>query len=203
MLLIARHGETAWSEPGRLISRTDLPLTADGIAQARTLAEALARVTLGEIRTSPAQRARRTAELVGAAQVPPLTPAVDDRLREVDLGPFEGHTPRELVDGPLAEAFARWRTDPPTFAPGMETYEAAAVRVGGVVAETSIGTGVVLLVTHAYLARIAIASLTGMPLANVRRLRLDYGRIAVVRWEDALPRLAGLNLDTFWLSSRP
>lgn len=203
VILIARHGETAWSAPGRLISRTDVPLSPEGEACARALADALSGVPLAAIRTSPSVRAARTAEAVAAAQGGARAPEVDERLREVDLGPFEGQTPADLLRGPLADAFRKWRADPPLFAPGMETYDRAAARVEEVVREVSASDGISLLVTHAYLARIAAASLIGMPLGNVRRLRLDYGRMIVIRWEDGLPRLAGLNLDSYWLSSLP
>jgi probable phosphoglycerate mutase len=203
VLLIARHGETAWSAEGRLQSRTDLPLSAEGEAQARALGDALATVPLAAIRTSPSVRAVRTAEIVAAAQARAPAPVVDDRLREVDLGPFEGQTPAELRGGPLARAFEEWRGDPPVFAPGMEPYDLGAARVGDVISAFRATEGITLLVTHAYLARLAVASLIGLPLANVRRLRLDYGRLAVVRWEGELPRLAGLNLGSFWLSPLP
>jgi broad specificity phosphatase PhoE len=42
-LLLIRHGETAWSRTGQYGGRTDLPLTAVGVAASRELGPVLAR----------------------------------------------------------------------------------------------------------------------------------------------------------------
>lgn len=64
-LLLVRHGETEWTLSRRHTGLTDLPLTVNGEAQARTLAPLLAEHAVALALTSPLRRARRTAELAG------------------------------------------------------------------------------------------------------------------------------------------
>ena len=62
---LVRHGETEWSRDGRHTSSTDLALTPEGEAVARTLRPRLAEVSFDLVLTSPMQRARVTADLAG------------------------------------------------------------------------------------------------------------------------------------------
>ena len=91
-LVLVRHGETEWSRTMRHTGNTDLALTEEGEAQARSVVERLAGRELALVLTSPLQRARRTAELAGYGDraVP------DDDLRERDYGDYEGLTTKEI-----------------------------------------------------------------------------------------------------------
>jgi broad specificity phosphatase PhoE len=90
-LILVRHGETEWSKSGQHTGRTDVPLTAEGEANAAALAPALARLKISAVFTSPASRAVRTAELAG------LTGARQDPdLQEWDYGGYEGLTTAQI-----------------------------------------------------------------------------------------------------------
>ncbi len=60
-LLLVRHGETEWSRSGQHTSWTDLPLTAHGEEQAKSLAPLLTGRTYARALASPLSRALRTA----------------------------------------------------------------------------------------------------------------------------------------------
>src|SRR5690242_4519513 len=93
-ILLLRHGETEWSRTGRHTGRTDVPLTARGEEQARALAPLLTGRSFSLALTSPAARARRTAELAGLTA---LTGAeVDPDLWEWDYGGYEGVTTHDI-----------------------------------------------------------------------------------------------------------
>ncbi|NEA29715.1 histidine phosphatase family protein, partial [Actinomadura bangladeshensis] len=62
-LILVRHGETEWSRARRHTGLTDVPLTARGEEQARALRPALKERRVVRTLVSPAERARRTAEL--------------------------------------------------------------------------------------------------------------------------------------------
>lgn len=83
-LWLARHGATDWSESGRLLGWTDVPLNRAGRNQARRIGELLSHVSLTSCWSSDLRRATETARLaVGDA-------VADLRLRELDFGDLEG-----------------------------------------------------------------------------------------------------------------
>lgn len=92
-LVLVRHGETAWSSAGRHTGRSDVPLTAEGEAQARATGEALRGREFGLVLTSPLGRARRTAELAGYGGS-----ETDPDLAEWDYGVVEGLTRTQVSD---------------------------------------------------------------------------------------------------------
>src|SRR5262245_10728180 len=90
---LARHGETAWTVSGQHTgSRTDLPLTERGEANAVSLGERLRGLTFARVWTSPLRRARRTCELAGFGAVA----ETDPDLVEWDYGEYDGRTLAEV-----------------------------------------------------------------------------------------------------------
>ena len=62
---LVRHGETEWSRSGQHTSRTDLPLTPEGVRQAESLKRMLAGHSFALVLSSPMKRALETCRLVG------------------------------------------------------------------------------------------------------------------------------------------
>jgi broad specificity phosphatase PhoE len=133
-----RHGETSWNAEGRLQGTRDIALNDLGRRQAaqagNVLAELLARDGQEKSKipcvASPLLRARATMELVRATlQLPPQDYALDNRLREIGYGHWEGST---LAEMELADPvfFARRSADKWTLAPeGGETYASVQLRM--------------------------------------------------------------------------
>jgi probable phosphoglycerate mutase len=126
-----RHGETDWNKTGRLQGTLDIPLNDLGREQAvhagRVLGGLIARDGRDAARlpfvASPLGRARMTIELARAQlQLPPSDYALDDRLREIGYGTWEGRTlPEAEAQDP--ELYARRLQDKwGVGAPGGETY---------------------------------------------------------------------------------
>jgi broad specificity phosphatase PhoE len=106
-IVLVRHGETEWSRSGQHTGVTDLPLTEEGEAQARSVAPKLAGRAFALVLTSPMQRARRTAELAGFGD----RAEVDDDLRERNYGVYEGRTTKDIrLERPGWDV---WRDDCP------------------------------------------------------------------------------------------
>ena len=126
-----RHGETDWNRTGRLQGTLDIPLNDLGREQAvhagRVLGGLIARDgrntnTLPFV-ASPLGRARTTMELARAQlQLPPAEYALDERLREIGYGTWEGRTLAE-AEAQDPDVYARRLEDKWTVgAPGGETY---------------------------------------------------------------------------------
>lgn len=74
-------------ERGRILNYSDAPLTATGRTQAEHVAAALEGVRVDAVFSSDLARAVQTAEIVAGGRLPVL---LDRRLREVDLGDYDG-----------------------------------------------------------------------------------------------------------------
>jgi broad specificity phosphatase PhoE len=133
-----RHGETQWNADGRLQGVQDIPLNDLGRKQAAHAGSILAGLferhghdkTQLPFVSSPLGRARATMELVrGVLRLPPQDYAIDDRLREIGYGEWEGSTLAEMqVAAP--ELFAKRQVEKWTVAPpGGETYVAVQQRM--------------------------------------------------------------------------
>ena len=88
MLYIIRHGKTEMNSRMLMQGRSDLPLNESGFEQA---AEAASRfesmgVRIEKVYTSPLVRAVQTAEKIA----PEAEFVIDERLIEMDYGPYEG-----------------------------------------------------------------------------------------------------------------
>jgi probable phosphoglycerate mutase len=133
-----RHGETDWNVQGRLQGGIDTPLNKLGLTQAthagRVLADLLARdgraaSGLAYV-ASPLQRARRTMDLVRAElKLPAGGYALDDRLREIGYGHWEGSTLAQArVSHPELYA-SRERDKWGALPPGGESYASVQLRM--------------------------------------------------------------------------
>lgn len=83
----ARHGETELNAQNRVCGAIDLPLTQNGIEQAKRLAGLLKDKGIEKIYCSDMIRARQTAEIVGSTLE--IQPIADPRLREMCFGSLE------------------------------------------------------------------------------------------------------------------
>ena len=87
-ILFARHGETDWNRARRYQGHADESLNELGRAQARQLAEELSARTISAVYSSDLRRASETAEIVAASLG--LSVSLDARLREIDVGSWQG-----------------------------------------------------------------------------------------------------------------
>ena len=110
-----RHGETEWNAEGRLQGAQDIPLNDLGRKQAVSAGSILAQLLARDRRSeqslsfvaSPLGRARSTMELVrGVLRLPPFDYSIDDRLREIGYGRWEGSTLAQMQASD-PELFAR------------------------------------------------------------------------------------------------
>jgi broad specificity phosphatase PhoE len=133
-----RHGETAWNAAGRLQGALDVPLNDLGRRQAAQAGNILADLFARDGRdkaslafvASPLGRARATMDLVREVLgLPSDGYALDDRLREIGYGRWEGSTLAEM-QAQDPQLFARRQTEKWTMSPpGGETYASVQLRM--------------------------------------------------------------------------
>lgn len=154
---LVRHGQTERSARSAYSGRLDVPLTEAGREQARAVAARLADDGVDAVVTSPLARARDTAAAIAAAANVALT--VDERLTEIDYGPFEG-LDREQARERIGAAFGAWREDP-FGAPvaGMEPLDEALERARAATADALGAHRHPVLVGHQGILRIVLVAL--------------------------------------------
>lgn len=112
VILLARHGQTRFNAERRLQGHLDSPLTARGVAQAQAMGRAVAgevgRAPL-TILSSPLGRAETTARIIAGMVSAEIT--LDDNLREVSLGLWDGHTDDEIEAGWPGARDGLWHGD--------------------------------------------------------------------------------------------
>jgi broad specificity phosphatase PhoE len=171
-LFLVRHGATVLSAEDRFAGATDVDLSEEGHHQAARLGERLADDRITAVYCSPLRRTRDTAAYI--ARPYGLTLQIEDGLREIDHGRWEGLT-RAEVEAQFGDEYARWEEDPFTFAPqggecGLDVM-ARSLPVIRRIIERHPGENVAV-VSHKATIRLAISSLLGFD-ARGYRDRLD------------------------------
>ena len=187
-VVLIRHGATDWSSARRHTGRTDVPLNAEGEAQARALAPAMkdlaARSPL-DILASPLQRAWRTAALAGLV---PYT--LDDDLVEWDYGAYEGlTTPQIRAGAPGWTVFSQPCPDGETASEVAARCDRVLARIGAAAEGTT-----TVVVAHSHLLRSLAARWLGRPVSDGGMLELSVASTSVLGVEHGVRSLRHWNL---------
>lgn len=182
-----RHGETEWNALGRLQGAQDVPLNARGRGQALHAAGVLADLFSREDKdraalpyvSSPLGRARQTMELArGRLELPHSDYSLDDRLREIGYGTWEGLTLAES-EASDPDIYARRLADKWTVAPaGGETYAAVQLRMLDWYESLLVDT---VAVAHGGTCRALMVALGIETPASAAELYIEQGAVYVFR----------------------
>jgi probable phosphoglycerate mutase len=190
-LILLRHGETEWSKAGKHTGRTDIPLSPEGKAAAAALAPALARRHFVAVFSSPAQRARDTAELAGLTNV-----TIDPDLQEWDYGGYEGLTTPQIRQ--QRPGWYLWRDGvvPKDAEHPGESVNQVGARADAVLAMVRplLAQGDVALVSHAHMLRVLTARWLGLDPDCGRLFRLGTGTLSVLGTEHDMPVILTWNV---------
>jgi probable phosphoglycerate mutase len=167
-LHLVRHGDTLQAAEGYFAGDIDPPLTDRGRAQAEAVGKVASRLDLAAVYVSPKLRARQTAEPI--LRECKLEPVVEDGLREIAYGAWEGRKESEIkVSDP--DMYSAWSQDPALVSPpGGESAFAIAARALPclVRARREHPNGNVMFVSHKATVRIMVCALLGVPLGRFR-----------------------------------
>ncbi len=190
MIYLVRHGETEFNREGRYQGRLDSPLTDRGRRQARLCGQLLARhVDSGAIWTSPLPRAVETARVVEAA-LPDAELRIDERLREVSFGLWEGLTRAEIVAGwpgiRKRHPPQQWKLN----APDGEATEALMARLQALLQDAASRPEDVILVGHGIAGRLIRGLHSGLTLSAALQLPAPQGVVYRLRRGGVIDTLA-------------
>ena len=186
-LILVRHGETDWNREGRLQGGQDIPLNDLGRRQAAEAAERL-RTLAPDFATldyigSPMHRARETMDILRATlDLAPGAYHLDDRLKELTFGAWEGFTWRDIRKAEREQAQLRERDKWSFVPPGGESYAMLAERVRPVLEELP---GETVIVSHGGVARALLALGGAVPPPKASMVEIWQGKILTVTGNQA------------------
>ena len=173
VVYLARHGETAWTISRQHTGATDLPLTAQGEAEAVRLGERLEGLTFAAVLTSPLQRAVRTCELAGFGSAAEVEPD----LLEWDYGAYEGRTSADIrAERPDWQLFRDG-------CPGGESPDQVGARADRVVRRVRAIGGDVLLFSSGHFLRVFAARWLGLEAGTGTYFLLGTASLSAVGYE--------------------
>jgi broad specificity phosphatase PhoE len=194
-LVLARHGNTF--EPNDKVvwvgARTDLPLTAKGREQASALGEALQpdRARIARVIAGPLKRTREHAEIVSRALGAEDSVAIDERLREIDYGLWEGKSSGEIQEAYGDAGLDAWNKHSiwPKYAnwsPNPELIKKNVSELANELAENSSSEEIVLLVTSNGILRFFLHLIPGAfeKMSKEGGLKVATGHCCVLRKDD-------------------
>lgn len=191
LVLLIRHGHTPTA--GRILTgwARGVHLSERGRAQAEALVRRLEGVPIDAVYSSPLERCRETAAPLARARGLPVRTRRD--LLEVNYGEWSGRSIRQLARTRTWRAVQR--TPSAVRFPGGETLPEVQARAIDAVRDIAQAhpEGIVAVVTHADVVRLALAGLLGLPLDLYQRLTVDPGSVSAVAFHDAEVRALRVN----------
>src|SRR5690606_5626986 len=192
---LLRHGACAGGDIFR--GSSDIALSAEGLTQMQQVVASCSGWSL--IVTSPLQRCAQFAKTLAHSQS--VDCVVDERLRELDFGDWEGQEIAAVWREDTARIQA-WSQDPScSTPPNGEALSSLAQRV-----QTCFDDLLrdhrgqhLLLVTHGGVMRVALGQALGMPLSHLNRLDVPYACLSTLAFYtdettgDRMTRLLGHN----------
>jgi probable phosphoglycerate mutase len=194
-IIFLRHGQAKNNTDRILAGRTPgVPLTDTGIKQAEQTGKLLEDMNISAIYSSPIQRAKHTAEIVGEHNS--IDVIIDDRLIELDMGKFTG-VPYDEIFASHGNVFMKFYNDELEIAHnGVETFADVKKRVLGIVdhvIEKHPDENVVL-VTHMDPIKAMLSTIVDLSPTNLFELIIANASLSVFKEKDRKFSLSGINV---------
>jgi probable phosphoglycerate mutase len=194
-IIFLRHGQAKNNIERILTGRTPgVPLTEKGIEQAEKAAKFLEHMNISAIYSSPIERARHTAEIVGKHNSLDIT--IDDRLIELDMGKFTG-VPYDEIFTSHGNVFMKFYNGELEIAHnGVETFSEVKRRVLGIVdhvIENHPNQNVVL-VTHMDPIKAMLSTVVDLTPTNLFELIIANASLNIFREYQGKFSISGLNV---------
>ena len=183
-IILIRHGETVWNSQQRMQGHSNSDLSSVGQAQIQALGQWMKNVPFDLIYSSDSLRAKQTAEAITQFSGHELK--IDLRLREKNLGVFEGLTSEEARER-HPEVFRLFKTAGSKYVIDEgESTQQLQDRALEIVDEIRIKHPEehVLLVTHGGFIRVVMKHSLGLSLETPTRFLIRNTGVFRLVWED-------------------
>ena len=183
-IILIRHGETEWNSQQRMQGHSNSDLSPVGQAQIQALGQRMKNVPFDLIYSSDSLRAKQTAEAI--TQFSGHVLKIDLRLREKNLGVFEGLTSEEARER-HPEVFRLFKTAGSKYVIDEgESTQQLQDRALEIVDEIRIKHPEehVLLVTHGGFIRVVMKHSLGLSLETPTRFLIRNTGVFRLVWED-------------------
>lgn len=195
-VILVRHGEPDESVHGRCYGQLDPGLSPRGREQMRRTWRLLDSQPVAAIYSSPSRRAVESTQL-RARDTPSV--AIDERLREINFGAFEGLAYREIA-ARYPKTYEEWMTRPTSVAfPGGESFAAMSERVRPAFEHfRRLHSGrTVAIVSHGGVNRIVLATALDLDARHIFRFDQAYACANVIDYfgDEPLVRLINAVVD--------
>ena len=183
-IILIRHGETEWNSQKRMQGHSNSDLSSVGQAQIQGLGQWMKNVPFDLIYSSDSLRAKQTAEAITQFSGHELQ--FDQRLREKNLGVFEGLTSEEARER-HPEVFRLFKTAGSKYVIDEgESTQQLQDRALEIVNEIRIKHPEerVLLVTHGGFIRVVMKHSLGLSLETPTRFLIRNTGVFRLVWED-------------------
>lgn len=176
-LHLVRHAETTAGED-IFVGRTDYPLTINGIEQALDTGRRFSSKQITRIYSSPSDRALMTAKVINYF-LHNADLIIDDDLRELDYGKWDGLLRRVIIEK-FGQEYELWQADPHKNYPSeAEPPEEVAERLFNFLKKiekthclTNKGSEIVV-VSHKTAVRLLLAKIEHIPFRDYRKIQMQ------------------------------
>jgi len=183
-LILIRHGETEWNKQQRMQGHLNSNLSKLGQSQINSLGKWMKNIPFDHIYCSDSPRARFTAEAITQFSGNDLK--IDKRLREKNLGVFEGLTSEEAMKL-YPEVFRLFKTSGPEYVikngeSTMQLFERAYEFIESI--RLNHQNERVILVTHGGVIRVLFKHILGISLDSPTFFKIRNTGLFSLYWEE-------------------
>ena len=194
MIIFLRHAQAINNTKRVLAGRTEgIPLTKNGISQAKRIAKFLKPFNISTIYSSPIERAQNTANIV--AKHNSLEYNIDERLNELDMGKFTGMQYDEIFEK-HGNVFLKFYSGEIEIAHnGVETFVEVKKRVLAMVDHVleKHNDENVLLVTHMDPIKAMISTIMDLKPNSLFELIIENASLTVFKEEEGKLSISAIN----------
>jgi len=168
-LIFIRHGQTEWNVEGRVQGHADSELTGQGRSQAAAVGKRLKELEFTRLYSSDLLRTRQTSEIIAGHTGHDII--TDPRLREKNMGVFQGLTRAEMEEKYSDELALRRTRGPDYVVPHGESDRQFFARNTACFEELAENHGneTIVVVAHGGVLKNLFYFVVGLPLEAPRR----------------------------------